>query len=167
MPNGHQGSAGERASLEAPLVALDPALAEFAGARGLEVATDARGWPGRSLAWREDGLERRIEIALQDDDPPTYTLWIGAWVDEEDVRWGADRALLERVPGEDLPAEVVPLLPTAWDEVRAWTRDDLAPWVDLEDRRGGARLVGWILFLIAGALVVWGADLVLERLLGL
>ena len=60
VPANFPGSPEEWERLQEPLRELDPQLSAFAERWDMELASNAAGWPERSLVWFE-GVERRIQ----------------------------------------------------------------------------------------------------------
>lgn len=155
--------------LERAIGALDPALAAFAREHGLAVVRNDRGRPGRSLRWSSGGVERAIDIGPADEAEPTWDVWAVAWRTEP-RREGKTTLVRDALRAEALAAEA----PAALEEARAtaegWGAGDLEPWTDPEpvaEEKNRLQILGWILVLLAGALVVWGTDWILEKVLGL
>lgn len=166
MPNGFQGPPSEWDRLEAPLRPLDPAVEAFADRHGLELVRNDRGWPGRRMRWTDAGIERRIDVFLQDEESGTLAVWAAAWIDHGDERHGRSEWLRERAAPEVLADEVDDVLEAARRSAGAWRREDLEPWAEIEEPAGWRSIVFfWIPFLILGALVVWTIDWLLETLL--
>lgn len=159
--------------VENEIRALDPALAAFAREHGLDAVRNDRGRPGRSLRWTSGGIERAIDVGLADETPPTWDVWAVAWRTDP-RRLGKTALVRESARAESLAGEAPVVLEEARVQANAWTLRDLEPWDEPEaplepelEEPSRMRLLGWILFLVAGALVVWGSDWILETLLGL
>lgn len=166
MPNGLQGSPAEWDPLEAPLRPLDPAVEAFAERHGLELVVNDRGWPSRRLKWTDGGIERRIDVFLQDEEAGTLAVWAAAWIDAGDDRLGRSEWLRERVDPDELAGEVDAVLEAARRSALGWDRADLEPWADLGEPAGWRSIVFvWIPFLLLGAIVIWVVDWILESLM--
>lgn len=155
--------------VENDIRALDPALVAFAREHGLDAARNDRGRPGRSLRWTSGGIERAIDVGLADETGPTWDVWAVAWRTDP-RRLGKTALVRESVRAEALADEAPKVLEETRATANSWALADLEPWDELEaelEESSRLRLLGWILFLVAGALVVWGSDWILETLLGL
>lgn len=158
--------------LEEAIRGLDPVLAAFAREHDLDAVRNDRGRPGRSLRWSSRGIERAIDVGPADDAGPTWDVWAVAWRTDPRLL-GATALVRESVSAESLATEAPAVLEEARHTADAWTLGDLEPWEEPDPALGDPRetsrpaLLGWILVILAGALVVWGTDWILETVLGL
>ena len=116
---GWYGTSEEWRRREAPLVAIDPVLENFAAAHGLRLSKNHKETPERSIAW---GNNPRclIQIYLEDETDLLWNLWLCGSEDRADSRyWRKDFA----VNGEPMGAfeERLPrLLENAFDRIEEW-----------------------------------------------
>lgn len=166
MPNGVQGSSADWDRLEAPLRPLDPAVEAFARRHGLELVENDRGWPSRRMRWADQGIERRVDVFLQDEEAGTLAVWAAAWIDRGGERHGRSEWLRERVDPGELADEIDAVLERARRSADSWGPDDLEPWTEIDEPPGWRSIVFvWIPFLILAAIVLWTVDWILESLL--
>lgn len=166
MPNGSQGSPDAWERLEAPLRPLDSAVRAFAGRHGLELVENDRGWPSRRLRWTEAGVERAVDVFLQDEEAGTVAVWAAAWIERGGERLGRSAWLRERADPDALAGEIEGVLEEARRSAKEWDRADLEPWIEPEEPVGWRSIAFvWIPFLVLAAIVLWTVDWFLERLL--
>jgi hypothetical protein len=87
-----QRSEEEWERIESPLRDLDGELGAFAKRHAMELTTNFAGWPERSLTWT-DGIERKIQILLGDEESLRFNVWIMACEDRPDGRFWKRKAL--------------------------------------------------------------------------
>jgi hypothetical protein len=124
MPNGFQGSQEDWERLEAPLRCVDSELEAFAGRHGMELTQNLHGWPERSLAWVE-GVERKIQLLLQDRAALTFNVWITAWEERADGRYWKRAAVANGLAAEELPERLADLLEAGRAALVSWAVEDL------------------------------------------
>jgi len=112
----------ERVRLEAPLIAIDRVIAEFALPRGIEVTKNLQDWPERSLTWGE-GVRRRIQIYLQDPKAMTFNLWLCAWSDAKGSRHWKREFLVKAKPLAEFAADLPALLAEGEAKLQGWARN--------------------------------------------
>jgi hypothetical protein len=110
--------------MEAPLLRADPVLQKFAATRGLAVSKNYHGDPERSLRWG-GGIQRLIQLYLEDSDRLTLNLWVCASQDRGGTRfWRRDFVVKEKKL-EDFFERLPVLLEEAYALVNAWSADSL------------------------------------------
>jgi hypothetical protein len=124
MPNGFQGSQEDWDRLEAPLRLLDPELEAFAGRHGMELTQNLHGWPERSLAWLE-GVERKIQVLLQDRAALTFNVWIAAWEERADGLFWKRAVVANGLTEAELKARIPELLEDGRAALASWAVEDL------------------------------------------
>ncbi|MDX1661004.1 MAG: hypothetical protein R3326_04360 [Gemmatimonadota bacterium] len=166
MPNGAQGTPSDWDRLEAPVRRLDAAVEAFADRHQVELVENDRGWPSRRMRWTHAGIERRIDVFLQDEEAGTVAVWAAAWIDRGEERHGRSEWLRERADPEALAGEIDAVLEAARRSADSWGPEDLEPWAEIEEPVGWRSIVFiWIPFLILAAIVLWAVDWILESLL--
>ena len=125
MPNGFHGAPQEWARLEMPLTKLDARLVNFAYKHQLSLSKNHRGYPERSLRSSDDGLQRLIQIYLEDEHDLTLNLWICASEDRGDERFWKRQFLCRAVPAQEIDDNLESLLREAFEIGQSWTRTDL------------------------------------------
>jgi hypothetical protein len=125
MPNGFHGAPQEWARLELPLTKLDARLVNFAYKHQLSLSKNHSGYPERSLRSSDDGLQRLIQIYLEDEHDLTFNLWICASEDRGDERFWKRKFLCRAVPAQEIDNNLESLLREAFEIARSWARTDL------------------------------------------
>lgn len=112
-------------TLEKPLLEIDPILQEFSRKYNLEVAKNIRGWPERSLMWRDDnGIERLIQIYMDDKTTRLFNLWISASKDKSNNRYWKNIFLKEKVPFNEISEKLNNLLEEAYKTTQSWKEEE-------------------------------------------
>jgi hypothetical protein len=124
MPNGFHGSREDWDRLEAPLRRVDAELDAFAGRHGMALTKNHHSWPERSLTW-VDGVERKIQVLLQDAAALTYNVWVVAWEDRADGRYWKRKAIANGLPEPELHAKLAELLEAGRAALAEWAVEDL------------------------------------------
>jgi hypothetical protein len=124
MPNGFHGSQESWDRIEGLLRPLDPVLEAFAGQHGMSLGRNYRSWPERSLRWGE-AVSRLIQIYLEDEDPPTWKVWVCASEDRDSRRYWKREDLREKVRIEEISNDLATLLEEARRVVEQWSSQDL------------------------------------------
>ena len=127
MPNGFVGSKEEWERLIAPLRHIDEPVAAFARRHGLAVTRNDHGHPERSLRWEEDGLEKLVQIYLDDGARGLYTVWACASTPGGGPRRWKRRFLRRRVPWDEIRDHIDELLAEGYRDASAWGAGDLEP----------------------------------------
>ena len=71
--------------VEAPLIEVDDVINRFASVHGLLVTRNVKEWPERSMRWGI-GIERLIQLYLEDEAALTFNLWLCASQDRGSER---------------------------------------------------------------------------------
>lgn len=125
MPNGFYGSRREWDRIEAPLLQLDSSLESFANEHGMSLGRNYHNWPERSLRWGI-GINRLIQICLEDDDGTAWNVWLCASEDRPSGRYWRHYFLRRAVSIEAIRTDLKEgLLEEAHALVTAWSGDDL------------------------------------------
>ena len=128
MPNGgYDGSIEDFHKIEAPLIAIDPLLAQFAAERKIEVTNNYHGWPSRSLDWVSRGLNRSIQIVGVDAEKLTFHIGVIAWVDKDGQRYIVDAMLKQGEPWDRIRDQFPRLLEESFEMAESWSEKDLKP----------------------------------------
>jgi hypothetical protein len=120
------GTPEEWQRLEAPLVAIDPALEEFASKHGVALSKNAKDSPERTLRWGNNP-SFLIQVYLDNEVGSSWNLWLCCSEDRDDSRyWRKDFA----IHGERLESfqKLLPtLLEDSFNRLEAWgaERDQL------------------------------------------
>ncbi len=149
--------------MEAPRRPLDPGLDEFAGQIGAELERNEHGWPGRTLRWSREGLNRQIEICLLEEATLLFGVSACAWRDEGGRRYWRSERVAEGLDAADLETRLESPLREAQRIVTSWTDEDLefagyiagSPEFERRQRRNRVvfyMLVSGLLALAAGIL---------------
>jgi uncharacterized protein YbaP (TraB family) len=126
MPNGFAGSKDEWKKIEAPLLKIDKALKRFAQIKDLELSKNYHNWPERSLTRNEEGVERLIQIWLEDEKTMTFNFWICAWRDQGSQRYWKNMYLERNVDFCEIEGKLDDLLDQAMQILSSWKSEDLS-----------------------------------------
>jgi hypothetical protein len=110
--------------IEAPLVAIDPALRTYAQNHGMSMDRNHQDWPERSLTWGGP-VKRLIQIYLEDKKSLTFNLWICASEDRGKERYWKNEFVKHAVSIEEISNNLPELLEVARTRVEAWKSSDL------------------------------------------
>ncbi len=121
MANGFYGSDAEWQRLETPLERLDGILEQFAKREGLTLVKNERNWPDRTFRWGSHPT-KLIQIFLEDDNAPSYTVWVSAYDDRSREEYWEQETLLKAVPIEQLIQQLPQLLSQAILIVDKWEK---------------------------------------------
>jgi hypothetical protein len=124
MPNGFNGSKADWLRVEAPLLRVDPMLQTFVAEHGLSLSKNYHDWPERSLKWNT-GIERLIQLYLEDSHRVTFNLWLCASQDRSGARYWRREFLLKDTKLDDVVGRLPSLLEDAYSTVNSWTTDGL------------------------------------------
>jgi hypothetical protein len=124
MPNGFHGPNEEWVRLEAPLLALDPAIESFAQRHGLTVGRNYHNWPERSVRWGR-GIERLIQVYLSDEHRLLFTLWLCASEDRSQGRFWKQRTVYKNARVSEISRGLDGVLEESKREVHSWQSHDL------------------------------------------
>ena len=123
MANGFQGTREEWDRLEAPLIAIDQTLEEFADQHSLTLTKNHK-HPERSLKWGSP-VSRLIQVFVSADEIPAFNLWLCASEDRGRDRFWKQEFLLESVTEQELSEGLEPRLAQAHRIVESWQPKDL------------------------------------------
>jgi hypothetical protein len=124
MPNGFQGSDIEWRRIEAPLLQLDPVLQQFADSHNLILSRNYHNEPERSVRW-DNGVQRLIQLCLEDSDRLTLNLWLCAFQDRGGARYWRREHLVKAKSLSEFSERLPSLLDEAYAIVNSWTADSL------------------------------------------
>ena len=128
MPNGgYEGTLEDWEKIEAPLVEIDPLLAQFAAERKLEVVKNYHNWPQRYLNWVSRDINRSIQIVAADVGELRFHIGITAWVDKNGHRYGIDALLRRYEPWQQIRDDLDKLLEEGFTMSESWSEKDLKP----------------------------------------
>lgn len=128
MPNGgYDGSIEDFHKIEAPLIEIDPLLAQFAAARRLELVKNYHNWPQRRLDWVSRGLNRNIHIVGIDAAKLTFHFAVTAWVDKDDQRYAIHAMLKQDEPWDRIRDQFSRLLEESFEMAESWSEEALKP----------------------------------------
>jgi hypothetical protein len=74
--------------IEEPLLRLDADLDRFARKHGLALTKNHKDWPERSLTWKKGDVHCLIQVYLVDESGLSFNLWISAYQDRGERRFG-------------------------------------------------------------------------------
>jgi len=124
MPTGYHGPAEHWMELEAPLVAIDHVLEEFALRYAMEIAKNYHNWPSRALKWGKP-LRRQISFYLRDEGERTFGFGLMAVEDRGRKRYWKFKTVRDDIAANELDEVVAHLLEMGRETVAAWSRDEL------------------------------------------
>ncbi|MBW2422108.1 MAG: hypothetical protein JRH19_26485 [Deltaproteobacteria bacterium] len=110
--------------IESPLRELDGTLDAFAKRHGMELTKNFAGWPERSLTWT-DGVERKIQVLLGDEQSLRFNVWIMACEDRADGRFWKRKALANGLPLAVLREKLPDWLDEGQRLLTSWSAEDL------------------------------------------
>ena len=125
MPNGFCESKEIWDSVEAPLIELDPILVQYAHEHNLAIDQNYHNWPGRTLEWSDNNINRKIQIYLGDEKKLLFNLWIVAWQDLEGKRYWKNDFLKKEALITEIKSNLRELLCRARTTVNSWQSSDL------------------------------------------
>jgi len=125
MPNGFYGSKHDWDRMEAPFLRIDAALDSFSTLHHLTRRANYHNWPERSLIWSSDGIERFIQIYLEDEKILTANFWICASEDRGSERFWKRQFLRKAVPIDEIERDLTQLLSYAKETLDTWSGTDL------------------------------------------
>jgi hypothetical protein len=111
--------------MEAPFLRIDAALDSFSTLHNLTRRGNYHNWPERSLIWSSDGIERLIQIYLEDEKILTVNFWICASEDRGSERFWKHQLLRKAVPVEEIERDLNQLLSYAKETLDTWSGSDL------------------------------------------
>jgi hypothetical protein len=125
MANGHWwGTDDEWRFAEAPLIQVDPVLAEFAAEFGVVLTKNGKGWPDRSLTWG-NGVNRLIHLFLMDAKAHTFNLWLCVYEDREGKRYWKQDLLVATRPISEFQDRLPELLREGRSIIERWAEGEL------------------------------------------
>ena len=124
MPNGFSGTNEEWERMEAPLLAVENVLADFAATNGMQITKNYHEWPERSLTWGTR-IRRLIQLYAAESDQPTFNLWLCASQDRGLSRFWKREFLVEKKPLEAFAPGLLQLLEEARSKLDSWTEEEL------------------------------------------
>jgi hypothetical protein len=127
MPNGFHGSREEWDRMEAPLLALDESLSEFASGRNLQVIKNYHNWPQREIRWTSSGIRRTISILLASESKMTLHVAVVAAKDKDDDRYLKDYWLKKEASWDEVRNNLQQLLEDGFTLLESWSEKDLIP----------------------------------------
>jgi len=127
MPNGFNGSNEVWEQMEAPFREIDKELSVFARTYRMKISKNYHNWPERSLRWSSNGIDRLIQIYLQDEKNLTYCVWICGSQDRKQGRFWKNAFLKKNVSWAEVCDGISESLATAYTNVESWTHLDLEP----------------------------------------
>jgi hypothetical protein len=111
--------------LESPLRSVDKVLTQFAADHKIELTQNFKGWPERSLRWRKDGIDRLVQISLNDPNAKTFDFWICASQERGAVRYWKRENLKKNAAWREIGPEIGRLLAAGYGQVDSLSRADL------------------------------------------
>ena len=127
MPNGYEFSREEWEKVEAPLLAIDGLLAEFAAQRNVQIVKNYHNWPQRQLDWTSNGIHRSLWILLADAGEMTFHVAGVASKDQNGDRYLKDCWLKKGAPWSDVKDNLTQLLQDGVTLLESWSEKDLMP----------------------------------------
>ena len=124
MANGFSGTKEKWDMLESLLEKLDADLEEFVKLHRVRLYRSNGNWPDRRLEWGGI-LSRLIQIYLDDENKPSFNLWICLSEDREGRRYWKQEFLKKSVTIEEIETDLPNLLERAMKRMEGWSRDDL------------------------------------------
>ena len=94
---GHWESDADWQRVEAPLLQLDPVLAEFAMRFRMRTTKNLKEWPERSLLWGSS-IRKLIQVYLVDQSALTFNVWLCATQDRGGERYWKQRFVISERP---------------------------------------------------------------------
>lgn len=111
--------------LESPLREVDSLLSTFAANHGMRLSRNYHNWPERTLGWTSRGLQRGIQIAL--DNPGRRTYSVRACASTGSGRtWLSNESILRKgQPWPKIGPITEDLLIEAYNTAELWSKKDL------------------------------------------
>jgi len=124
MPNGFSGAQEKFDEIDALLSKLDPILETFIENKGMTLTKSNREWPDRDIRWGK-GIEKLIQIYLDNEHEPLYNFWISASKDKGKKRYWKNIFLKKKVPFSDIENNITELLNEGYRILESWNETDL------------------------------------------
>ncbi len=125
MPNGFYGRDEEWKKLEAPLLELDNYLVLFADTKKIQIEKNYHNWPSRALQWETKGINRQIQIYLENEKQKIYNFWLCAYQDKDNEQFWKNEFLKKSVLLPEIVNSLGELLEKSYDIVNSWAEEDL------------------------------------------
>ena len=116
---GWHGTCEEWQRLEAPLVALDPVLNQFAAAHKLAMSKNAKNSPERSLHWG-DNPRFLIQLYLASEAGPSWNLWLCCSEDRGESRYWRQDFAIEGQPVQAFQDQLPTILMDGLNQLKVW-----------------------------------------------
>lgn len=127
MANGFHGTRDEWLAMEEPIKRLDDRIAAFASKNGMNVWIDTRNAPGRSIEWREGGIDRLIQIYFDRENRTGLSLWVAATLDVKGKRFWKNFLLKRGANPLEYESDLEKYLEEGRRLVGSWQEKDLEP----------------------------------------
>lgn len=127
MANGFHGTRDEWSAMEAPIKRLDERIAAFASKNRMNVSNDTRNAPGRSIEWREGGIDRLIQIYFDRESQAGLSLWVAATMDVKGKRYWKNIFLKRGADPLEYESDLEKYLEEGKRLVGSWDEKDLEP----------------------------------------
>jgi len=105
--------------LEAPLLRVDPLIADFAVERSVRLTKNNKDWPERSLKWGEQP-SCLIQLYLAEQEALTWNLWLCCSEDREGERFWRKDFLVQERRMDEFAANLPALLAQGFARVNRW-----------------------------------------------
>ena len=125
LPNGFYGRPDDWDALEAPLLRIDPLFVSFSEAWHMKLSKNYHNWPERSMEWYQGSIRKLIQIFLESEKCPTYTLWVCASEDRDGRRYWKHKTLKKAVEFKEIEENLAHLLIEAKSHLNSWSSDEL------------------------------------------
>jgi len=116
---GWYGTQDEWERLEAPLIAFDSAISNFAAARPVSLTKNSKDWPERSLRWHQNP-SCLMQLYLADEREVTWNLWLCCAQDRGGDRYWRQELLIEGEPAASFADNLTSLLGAGYDRLNSW-----------------------------------------------
>jgi hypothetical protein len=118
---GWYGTREEWQRAEAPLLALDSDLEQFARTNKLVLTRNCKDWPERSLTWTSNGVNCRVQVYLDDLEKLTLAFGYCAYQDRDDARYWKNEIAKDDAPLSELLIDFGSLLLSAKHQLDLWS----------------------------------------------
>lgn len=116
--------------MEAPLFEVDNVLRQFAEKREMYIDENYHNMPNRRLMWNSKGIQKLIEVSVEDAQKNVLYVAFLAWQDISGKRYGKDAGRVNHVLHLDLK-EDTQILEEGYRRLEALEFRDLEFWTNL------------------------------------
>ncbi len=105
--------------LEGLLQTIDDNLKSIAQSKNLNIEKNYHNWPSRSLHWESDGINRKIEIYLENERQKTYNTCLYSWQDKNNIRY-LKKEFLKNISFSEMSTNLEKLLEESYNIIESW-----------------------------------------------